>query len=338
MIATLIALALQAQTPQMADPRTLRDWYVGCDNTSRCQAVALMPEGMPDDSVTALLERRPIAQAQPLFLLTSLETAPARITIDGRPVAARFISDGPDKDDRGIIVDPADWRAFIRAVRDGQWMELRDAGGAITGRVSLTGAAAAMLAMDEAQGRIGLPSALVNPGTRFALAPGGNRQPSIWLQRAQERAGAIGPADIARLRQQVGCPADEAGPGGVITGALGGQRTLVLLSCGAGAYNFSYVPMIATRASRSWRFEDAPFDVPVEGDATEGGQRQLVNADWDQANVTIADFAKGRGIGDCGTRSRYGWDGRRFRLLEREVMGECRGSMTYVTIWRTDAR
>ena len=55
-------------------------------------------------------------------------------------------------------------------------------------------------------------------------------------------------------------------------------------------------------------------------------------------DVTIADFAKGRGLGDCGERSRYGWDGRRFRLLHREVMGECRGSTTYVTIWRAEGR
>jgi hypothetical protein len=49
-------------------------------------------------------------------------------------------------------------------------------------------------------------------------------------------------------------------------------------------------------------------------------------------------FAKGRGIGDCGVGDDYVWDGDRFRLAEQIAMGECRGSVDYITTWRARVR
>jgi hypothetical protein len=60
----------------------------------------------------------------------------------------------------------------------------------------------------------------------------------------------------------------------------------------------------------------------------------LVNADWDKANGLLTSFSKGRGIGDCGVGSNFAWDGARFRLVEQEEMGECRGSTDYISTWR----
>ena len=44
----------------------------------------------------------------------------------------------------------------------------------------------------------------------------------------------------------------------------------------------------------------------------------------------LQEYSKGRGLGDCGTRADYGWDGARFRLVHQEEMGECRGSIHYI--------
>lgn len=112
----------------------------------------------------------------------------------------------------------------------------------------------------------------------------------------------------------------------------------MLLACGMGAYNVTHVPFVASRAGRELRIEPAPFDLALEAIDEEEGHRMLVNASWDAGSMTISDFSRGRGLGDCGSRSSYGWDGTRFRLLDREEMPECRGSITYVTTWRTEAQ
>jgi len=112
----------------------------------------------------------------------------------------------------------------------------------------------------------------------------------------------------------------------------------VLIACGTGAYNVTNVPFIATRQGREIRIEPAPFDLALEEHELEGGRRMLVNAFWDPATMTLSDFSKGRGLGDCGSRSSHGWDGRRFRLTAREEMPECRGSIVYVTTWRADVQ
>lgn len=323
MLLTLFALQAAAfATP--TQPRLFRDWYVACDNTNRCQAAALMPGEEFDGLETGLLERGPGARDIATFYLTSPETAPASIRIDGRPVAAT-VAPTEAESDPGLRVVPADPTAFLAAVQRGQWMELLDGAGTRTGRISLAGAAAAMLYMDEAQGRVG-PPAPPRPS------------PVVRLARTSEQPATLSDADLARLRRQSRCPSGDVGSGDVETGALGGGRTLVLLPCGAGAYNFSSVPYVATRAGRALRFVEAPFDIPLDSVEREEGHRYLVNAAWDQGGVTLSDFAKGRGLGDCGSRSRFGWDGARFRLIHREEMRECRGSITYVTTWRAEAR
>ena len=43
---------------------------------------------------------------------------------------------------------------------------------------------------------------------------------------------------------------------------------------------------------------------------------------------------KGRSFGDCGERREYAWDGRRFRFVYQEDMGECRYSNRYIPTWR----
>jgi hypothetical protein len=42
--------------------------------------------------------------------------------------------------------------------------------------------------------------------------------------------------------------------------------------------------------------------------------------------------------GDCGDSQQYVWDGATFRLVEWKVMGECRGSGEWLTVWRATPR
>lgn len=336
MLALLLVQAAAAPAP--VEPRTFRDWTVACDNGRRCQAIGLHPDALAEQAETPrllLLERGPEANAAPTFRLLDTDGQPARVLIDGRPVDARVT-----QLDGGHGIEPRDLATFLTALRSGSRLDVHGANGAALGRVSLSGLSAAMLHMDEAQRRLGTVTALVRTGARpAATVPAPPPLPVIQLApRTAERPIAISAARIAQLARESGCAAESRGQGSVETDALGGGRTLVLLPCGAGAYNFSSVPYIARRQSGRIVIDPAPFDTPLSSLEREEGRRYLVNAGWDPQERTLGDFSKGRGLGDCGVRSSYGWDGQRFRLVYRETMGECRGSLVYLTTWRADTR
>lgn len=83
----------------------------------------------------------------------------------------------------------------------------------------------------------------------------------------------------------------------------------------------------------------ARFDAPTGMDGeTVTDAPYLVNACYDQGTRRLATFAKRRGLGDCGVTQQFTWDGSYFRLVEQTEMGECRGSVDYITTWRAAVR
>jgi hypothetical protein len=139
------------------------------------------------------------------------------------------------------------------------------------------------------------------------------------------------PALIKAMRAISQCDAEDSGSSEPIAGdALGGGATLVLLPCGAGAYNFSSVPFIVT----SGKPAIAHFDSAPGFEDGEGAPTTLVNAEWDAKTGRLASFAKDRGLGDCGSSETYVWDGATFRLVAATRMRECRGSVNWLTVWR----
>jgi hypothetical protein len=148
---------------------------------------------------------------------------------------------------------------------------------------------------------------------------------------------------MAEARREMGCTEEEVGAvasGEAPTHALGNGRTLIMMACGAGAYNYQALPLVAWRDGNALRVEAARFDATrelIEGEAESKGY-YVTNAEFDEATLTISEYAKGRGIGDCGVAARYAWDGQIFRLIVQNEMSECRGSRELLTTWRADAR
>lgn len=325
MIALLLLAA--AAAPQPHGLKTFQDWTVGCDNGRACHAVALVPEHWPDDALTMSVRRGPEAGAQPLvaFELGSDSNA-AAVSADGMRLAARLV--GADGETR---IAPADSAAVIAALRSATRLILHGADGKPLGTVSLKGASAALLYMDEQQRRIGTPTALVRRGTGAAAPP----PPSVPVVAApaisKARPIALSAASLKALRKKHGCTLGEVGgPEDAQVSTLTAGETLLLLACGSGAYNVSFVPFVVRRGGRA---EIAPFD-HRPGWWAEEGKPILVNAVWDEKRGLLTSFSKGRGLGDCGTDSEYAWDGRAFRLVEQSEMDECRGSRDYITTWR----
>lgn len=324
---SLLLLAAAAAAPQPHALKTFQDWTVGCDNGRACHAVALIPEHWPDDALTMSVRRGADNGAQPViaFELGSDSNA-ASVSADGRRIAARLV--GAEGETR---VAPADSAAAIAALRSAGQLQLHGADGKALGTISLKGASAALLYMDEQQRRVGTPTALVRRGKGGAAAPP-PPLPVVTAPRVSKaRPTALGAASLEALRKKHGCTLDEVGgPEDAEVATLTAGETLLLLACGSGAYNVSFVPFVVRRGGRA---EIAPFD-HRPGWWAEEGKPMLINAAWDEERGLLTSFSKGRGLGDCGTDSEYAWDGRAFRLVEQAEMDECRGSRDYITTWR----
>jgi hypothetical protein len=325
----MIALAfLAAAAVQPAPLKTFQDWTVGCDNGRACHAVALVPEHWPDDALTMSVRRGPGPTDSPVLAIEiGSDSNPAWLSADGRRLAVRLLGT------EGLTgIAPADNQAMIAALRSAASIEVRSADGKSLGKVSLKGASAALLYMDEQQRRTGTATALARPGRR---PPGSVSPPPVPVVAAppvsRARPLTLSAAALRALRQKHGCAIGEVGgPDEAESAALTAGETLLLLACGSGAYNVSYVPFIVRRGGRA---ELAPFD-HRPGWWAEEGKPMLINAAWDGERGLLTSFSKGRGLGDCGTTSDYAWDGRAFRLVEQAEMGECRGSRDYITTWR----
>jgi hypothetical protein len=326
----ILALLAAAAAPQPTALRTFQDWTVGCDNGAACHAVALMPEHWPEDGLTMSVRRGPEPSAQPVlaFELGAGSNA-ASLSADGKRLTVRLVgSEGQTR------VAPADTAAMIAVLRSASRVELQSADGKTLGRVSLKGASAALLYMDEKQRRTGTTSALVRPGPR----PAAGAPPLLPVVAARPitsaRPLALTPAALAALRRKHGCTLDEVGgPEEAETAALGPSESLLLLACGSGAYNVSYVPFVLRRGRGGIEATLAAFDLAEPWWKGEG-KPILINAAWEAERGLLTSYSKGRGLGDCGTNSGYAWDGRAFRLVERAEMDECQGSTDFITTWR----
>lgn len=184
-------------------------------------------------------------------------------------------------------------------------------GTARSARFDLSGLAAAMLWIDETQGRIGAERVTYEPP--YGLTPAGNEQaatpevPVALLERHRADPECEPLADLANGRD-------------ITVAALDADHTLYILPCWSGAYNFSSRLYVGSGDS----FEQLAF---AEYSSSFGwsATTTLVNAYFDETDKSLTSFNKGRGIGDCGSTGRWQWQGYGFRMLEFAYKDACDG-------------
>lgn len=332
-LSAIIGMApADAQAPWPGKLESYKDWTIGCDNRGRCEAVSLLPEGgdWPDVPVMMGIARDAGGAADPEIWLSREGKGREDLIflVDGRKIAGASSVQGE------ATLQGPQASALAIAMARGSILEVK-AGAKLIGRPSLAGIAAALRYMDARQGRAGTQAALVATG---ALARSAVRSapPPLSIRRAAVPAG---PAPVTLWREELtalgtftDCADEMRDASAPELHRLSRTETLVLVPCGAGAYNFSSVPVIATGVPGRRTFRFASFDYQP-GWSEDAAHPMLVNADWSAENATLQSYAKGRGLGDCGGSETYVWDGQRFRLSEASAMGECRGSWHWITTW-----
>ncbi len=309
--------------PAPASLKTFGNWTAGCDNAALCQAGALLDEDADAPPVLMAVQRAagPAGAMTVRFQIDSDPPValPLTVAVDDRPVV-RVSSRTGD----GIVLTGAAAATLVAALVDGRTLRIDGAAGQPVGTISLTGASAALRWIDVQQGRAGTTGAIVARGN----APDTGPAPALPAVRsvAIGAATTVDPALTATMRRTAGCEADGELPD-TIGRSLGGGRTLALVPCLMGAYNLVSAAFVIDGGNTT----PAAFDAPTGMDSEVPGIAQVVNAEVADG-MLVAD-AKGRGLGDCGIRQRFAWDGTRFRLVRQDEMTECRGSIDYIRTW-----
>jgi len=324
--ATAASAATTPDTPRPGKPKLFRDWIVACDNGRACEAASLAAgESMLQD-VGLIVARDGDGRVTVRIRDLTGKAKTASVRVDGRTIASTPL----DRDGEGKW-QGASASALVAAIATGRRATLRTP---TTHPLALAGASAAFRYMDDRQGRVGTTSALIARGTkRYRGAT--PALPMVQVVTPPPGAAPAIPATaIGEARRRYRCVIDDGSPFSADAHRLDRRSTLVLMSCGAGAYNYLVKPLIW----RDGRLSPASFDFAYHfGETPEPGQPEiLVNVDWSR-DGRLSSWGKGRGLGDCGDAQQFGWDGTRFRLLHAEQMTECRGAIDTLTVWRTRA-
>lgn len=308
--------------------RTFGDWTASCDNLGDCTAFGFAAEEEPSGAFMRV--DSPAGGGGPAV---HVSTGEPDVEVAGDPQAVSVSVDGPKGASftlpRATVEAPsgfmgraqgADAQRLIGAIGGGRAVRVGVAG--LPARtVSLNGAAAALLWMDERQGRAGTTAALRGRGDKPPAAGSGAR-PIPVVQRAKaegRRAGALPrPAGLMERPEVVACREDSGEAAELMVEPLGAGANLYGVPCYSGAYNTAFRVFVSEADGTGLR------PAPLEGlGPDEDGT--LTNASFDAATMTLSEFNKGRGVGDCGVERSWTWDGSRFRLTGESRMELCRG-------------
>ena len=340
LISTAGLVMLAASTAAVAaDEPGLRfthgDWELACDNTRTCRAAGYYSQGGGGDDadsggadhgdplpVSVLLTRKagPNEAVHGAFQIGNPgegrttdklpQVMTLAMTIDGQRHGTVMVRQG-----RWIVdLTAAQTQALLAALTRSSKIAWSD--GARTWRLSDAGAAAVLLKMDDYQGRLGTPGALVRKGSRsekavlpalpapVVVAAAVPRKDYLeWPKARQEVLRAV------LKTQAVDCPLltePEEAPDEITVRRLSSGKLLASTNCWRGAYN---------AGTAFWVINANPPYSP-----------KLVTSYGSGYDAGVIDGSqKGRGMGDCAAFENWTWDGKRFAHTSMGNTGACLG-------------
>lgn len=307
-----------------AEPEQLRfehkDWELACDNTRTCRAAGYQADDA-EPGVSILLTRA-AGPAQQTHVKLQLADIGARLPdrvqmrIGERQLGMVRIDD----DAKGELTEEQAAALLAALLKN---TAISWTSGSTIWTLSTAGANAVLLKMDEFQGRLDTPGALVRKGKRPELAVAASlpvpemlaalvkdERSDPQLVPAKQRA-----ALLAELRKTLpndndnNCDRYEnkvRNPNNIDIYRLSGQKLMVRIACWYGPYN---------SGDAHWVINARPPYAPVM--VTKNGT--------DYTAGQIHANHKGRGIGDCMSSDTWTWDGRRFVHTSSQTTGMCKG-------------
>lgn len=327
-ILSLFAAIGSAAAAPVQSYEEYKSWLVACDNILSCTA-----KGFGDGRVRAELkiERDGGPNGGIIASIASEGSfTVADVSVDGKPLrlALPAWTRSAEEGDATILTtdDLAEIQALVARLRSGAMLTLGSA------EVPLDGFSAAMLRIDDRQGRIDTTSALFRRGGKPAAAvPVPPALPTI-AKRPISASLSAGEAErlIASVRtkqrtlfEKEGCE-EQPGAMSAEAFALDARQALAFVPCIMGAYQGSSLAFIVPRDGKPIRQLVLP--APYLGATAEDGEVSwFTEADFDTESGMISTSAKGRGMADCGMSASWIWDGATFRLSSFALQQNCGG-------------
>ncbi|MFM2329366.1 MAG: hypothetical protein RLZZ494_1469 [Pseudomonadota bacterium] len=351
-LALLASSVWAAPAAELSRLHAFQDWYLACDNTLACEAQGYSPEDAAAWPILLQLRRvagpgTPVTATFRLgnFSSNGQDMARVRPTADvpiHLSVGPTTLTLGPLNADGSVVLNDEQTARLL------PWLNRADtlvlSAGAQRWTVSLKGASAALLKMDDLQDRLDTPGALVGVGQRpETQVPLPLPLPDVLGQAVPEphREDALLLPLLRRSISEVpeSCPLLTEGRGQVWR--LGSGQVMAVLDCwqavynsGSGAWTSSILPPYAPQAVR--------FATPVsESGAAWAYTPTFLSLTRTESGALMADsVAKGRGTGDCVHHQTWVWNGQFFALTGVEV-SPCRqfslGGQP-LTLWRAQVR
>jgi len=356
----LLAIALAAPAAcAHAASKDFRDWLAVCDNLRNCSAYALNSDSN-DAAAYLRIDRGGEANA-PVTVTLSVELNDAKgytlafddPALPGLPGGLHVGEESEGSDYRRIVLARGEAAApLIESIRKAksivvtrQFPDGKKSDGAVS-QISMSGAVASLLWIDDQQKRLDTVTALVRRGDKPASAvPPQPKAPVIVAAKPSNAKPPKKhpPALLARGRKL--CDEDEVDEGSKLedVNSLGGGQFLYQFTCpdSSGAYNFLNVflmgPAGDVKALRPVTFR-RPQGVGDSND--EAPKSGLTNPLFDPETMTLTSFNKGRGYGDCGVEEQWVWTGKVFQLSLQRMMSDCKRIPLddWPVTWRADVK
>lgn len=331
-VSLLIAAPFLVASATAQESKTFKDWIVGCDNLRGCTALGLPSDDAQVGSYVKVIRGgEPTAEPNVVFVTYVDSPEPGAklaLAFDDRSLPGLPSAPLPLDTDESLLsaaLDGAAARDFIAALNKANslTMTILAANGqpdadATPGVVSLSGASAALLYMDDMQKRVGTTTALRSPGDKNpSTIPAAPAEPVVVAVKMTEVEDKP-PAALAALAKKHSDDGDCPNTLTPITIRLSPSIMLWGVCTSAGAYNFFYDFSLVENG----KVRPVVFEIPKSlGDSS----NSLTNPSLSDDGLSISQFDKGRGIGDCGVSGAWAWDGEKFRLVDYAAMDTCMG-------------
>jgi hypothetical protein len=309
----LAALAILLAVPAIAQAQGGREfgvWTAACDPGGFCSATAQAESGG-----SAFVVGRHAQEPYWELHFDALNAAVPdmwsdfTVSVDGDPLT--FVPQGQvgaygEDRDFYFLGEPAQVLMDRMTPGSALTVAFSDAAAAAhTADFSLSGLTAALLWIDEQQGRLG--------SERVAFAPPHGLVPVYAGQVAPDIPLAL----LDRHRMDPDCePFEQLANGRDFqVGDLGDGDKVYLIPCQSGAYNFGHKVYVGHgEGADAWY--DPQFFADFQTDVGWTGTPLIWNGFYDDATKTLTSFAKARGIGDCGSQAHWQWNTYLFVLVE----------------------
>jgi hypothetical protein len=337
---TIFSLFLLFSTPALATnvpiQKEFRDWMVTCDNLRSCVA-----EGVDEDNPSLVVrfsrEAGPHGAASLAVYGMAGDTDAVRLQLDKRPLRLTkkdWYSDGTDEDLSFETDSQGEIHTLIDALRNGHRLASGDAS------ASLDGLSAALLLIDDMQGRIDTDSAWIRRGQKLPdavpaapLAPNAIAHPyrGPALTKSQREAVIAAAVSTSMKDDSNGdCDMESSEKPETQAERLSERDALVLVECYRAAYQ---------SGSRAFRVQiGRPAKIQMIALPSIPGreaEKILTFAEYDAATGTLSHHVKGRGIGDCGETAEWLFDGNDFVLSSMTSETKCIGILLdFPVLWR----